>query len=87
MKEGKPVTKEDTTYNRRQIGRLICLKISRPDICFVVHRLNQFIQKPTKTHVDDRCCSPLIEIPKKICGPSYSNKTYYLIPFKCLYLY
>ena len=34
------------------IGRLIYLQISRPDICFFVHRLSQFLHKPTKHHLD-----------------------------------
>lgn len=50
--EGKPFTLEEITCYKRLIGRLIYLQISRSYICFVVHRLNQFIQKPTKPHLD-----------------------------------
>ena len=49
LKNGGELLKEDDiTCYRRLIGRLIYLQISRPDICFVVHRLSQFIQSPTK---------------------------------------
>ena len=50
--EGEQLTEEDATCYRRLIGRLIYLQISRPDICFFVHRLSQFLHKPTKHHLD-----------------------------------
>ena len=46
--EGEPRKKGDITCYRR----LIYLQVSRPDICFVVHRLSQYIQSPTKIHLD-----------------------------------
>ena len=45
--EGEQLTKKDTTCYRRLIDRLIYLQISRPYICFIIHRLSQFLQKPT----------------------------------------
>lgn len=43
---------DDATSYRRLIGRLLYLQISRPDIYFVVHRLSQFLQNPTTSHLD-----------------------------------
>ncbi|XP_038879273.1 uncharacterized mitochondrial protein AtMg00810-like [Benincasa hispida] len=50
--EGELLKADDITCYRRLIGRLIYLQISRPDICFVVHRLSQFIHSPTKAHLN-----------------------------------
>jgi len=35
----------DPDIYRRLIGRLLYLTISRPDICFIVHELSQFLSK------------------------------------------
>lgn len=48
---GHSLNEEEATNYRRLIGRLLYLQISRPDICFVVHRLSQFLQKPTYLHL------------------------------------
>ncbi|WMV34171.1 hypothetical protein MTR67_027556 [Solanum verrucosum] len=37
---------EDATTYQRLIGRLLCLTITRPDICFSVQVLSPFIQHP-----------------------------------------
>ncbi|KAL8145823.1 hypothetical protein AgCh_003826 [Apium graveolens] len=37
---------------QRLLGKLIYLTINRPDICFSVHILTQFIQHPTTAHMD-----------------------------------
>ena len=42
----------DATPYRRLIGRLLYLTISRPDITFVVHKLSQFMAKPTLSHMN-----------------------------------
>lgn len=44
-------TDEATVY-RRLVGRLLYLQIYRPDICFAVHKLSQFLQAPTSSHLD-----------------------------------
>lgn len=48
---GKPLNEEEAANYRRLIGRLLYLQISGPDISFVVHRLSQYLQKPTSTHL------------------------------------
>lgn len=36
---------------RKLIGRLLYLKITRPDITFAVHKLSQYLQAPTDAHM------------------------------------
>ncbi|XP_019058657.1 PREDICTED: uncharacterized protein LOC109116882 [Tarenaya hassleriana] len=42
---------EDITSYRRLVGRLLYLTITRPDIAFAVHKLSQFLSKPTTVHM------------------------------------
>ncbi|XP_019199717.1 PREDICTED: uncharacterized protein LOC109193309 [Ipomoea nil] len=42
---------ENNTQFRRLIGKLLYLTITRPDICFAVQQLSQFLDKPTTTHL------------------------------------
>ncbi|GAB2279700.1 hypothetical protein Dimus_039365 [Dionaea muscipula] len=43
---------EDPSRYRRMIGKLIYLTITRPDICYAVHILSQFMSKPTDMHMN-----------------------------------
>ncbi|XP_022143572.1 uncharacterized protein LOC111013440 [Momordica charantia] len=48
LADGSPL--HDPTSYRILIGRLLYLTISRPDVTYVVHRLSQFVSKPSTTH-------------------------------------
>ncbi|XP_039042230.1 uncharacterized mitochondrial protein AtMg00810-like [Hibiscus syriacus] len=41
----------DKSDFQRLIGRLICLTHTRPDICFAVHHLSQFMQQLKESHL------------------------------------
>ncbi|XP_042029811.1 secreted RxLR effector protein 161-like [Salvia splendens] len=41
---------EDSSKYRRQIGRLLYLCITRPDITFAVHKLSQYVSNPCVDH-------------------------------------
>jgi hypothetical protein len=43
---------EDITNYRRLVGKLIYLTSTRPDMSFVVGRLSQFLDSPTKEHMN-----------------------------------
>ncbi|GJW63069.1 retrovirus-related pol polyprotein from transposon TNT 1-94 [Tanacetum coccineum] len=46
---GSPL--QDPEVYRRYIGKLIYLTITRPDICYTMQLLNQFMQTPTSVHM------------------------------------
>ena len=43
--------KFDATMYRQMIGSLMCLTNTRPDICFVVNTLSQFLTDPRHVHL------------------------------------
>ena len=43
---------DDATRYRRLIGRLIYLTITRPELCYAVHILSQFMQEPKEQHME-----------------------------------
>jgi len=44
------ITSTDNTEYRRIIGNLQYLSLTRPNICFAINKLSQFMHKPTVTH-------------------------------------
>ncbi|GKF61949.1 cysteine-rich receptor-like protein kinase 8, partial [Tanacetum coccineum] len=42
---------QDLEVHRRFIGKLIYLTVTRPDICYTVQLLSQFMQSPTSVHM------------------------------------
>ena len=40
----------DLSQYRMLVGRLLYLTFTRPDICFTIHKLAQFMSNPTMTH-------------------------------------
>nr|KYP31168.1 Retrovirus-related Pol polyprotein from transposon TNT 1-94 [Cajanus cajan] len=47
---GSPLA--DPGSYRRLVGRLLYLTISRPDICYTVHKLSQFVANPHSEHMN-----------------------------------
>lgn len=43
---------DDPAFYRRIVGRLLYLTVTRPDICFAVNTLSQFMHAPRKCHLD-----------------------------------
>ena len=53
LREGEVEEKqlfEDPKLYRKMVGKLIYLTITRPDICFAVNTLSQFIVEPGRVH-------------------------------------
>ena len=46
---------DDAGRYRRLLGRLIYLTITRPDLCYAVHILSQFMQAPREEHMTAAC--------------------------------
>lgn len=67
--DGTPLAHEESTNYRRLIGRLLYLQISRPDFCFAVHKLSQFLQTPTTAHL--RAAHHLLRYLKEILAKAY----------------
>jgi len=43
---------EDPTKHRRLVRRLIYLTITRPELCYTVHILSQFMREPKDKHLE-----------------------------------
>ena len=50
LHEGEPVSLEDSTQYRSMIGALQYLTLTRPDLCFAVNKVCQFLHAPTTLH-------------------------------------
>jgi hypothetical protein len=50
LHDGDPLSPEDATKYRSVVGALQYLSLTRPDICFSVNRVCQFLSTPTTSH-------------------------------------
>lgn len=41
----------DATIYRKLIGKLMYLSLTRPDICYAIQNLSQYMEMPTYTHL------------------------------------
>ena len=52
----------DATMYRQMIGSLMYLTNTRPDICFAVNTLSQYLTDPRSVHLT--CCKAYSEVPE-----------------------
>lgn len=69
---------EQRTIYRRLIGQLLYLQISRPGLCFAIHRLSRFLQKSTNDHL--KCRMSLVEVLEEVTRTRHFNQTRQGIP-------
>lgn len=50
-KEGEPLGAEESTRYRSMVGALQYLTLTRPDICFPVNKVCQYLHSPTSQHM------------------------------------
>lgn len=67
---GIPLNQEDISTYRRLVGHLLYLQISRPNICFAVHKLSQYIAKPYSHHLT--AIYPSITLLERNCRSRHS---------------
>ncbi|XP_019092330.1 PREDICTED: uncharacterized protein LOC109129142 [Camelina sativa] len=53
LRDNSPIIENPEAY-RRLVGRLIYLTFTRPEMCYIVHILSQFLKTPRQAHRDTK---------------------------------